>query len=96
MSTDFIAQVAQDKFKKPAKGLKVAIIHEDGAYGVDVGKGNEEGARKAGFDVVLKENYAATAADLSSLVSKLKRARPEVIFCSFGDMLRVPYVKRPA
>jgi branched-chain amino acid transport system substrate-binding protein len=80
MSTDFIAQVAQDKFKKPAKGLKVAIIHEDGAYGVDVAKGNEEGARKAGFDVVLKENYAATAADLSSLVSKLKRARPEVIF----------------
>ena len=80
MSTDFIAQVAQDKFHKPAKGLKVAIIHEDGAYGVDVSNGNEAGAKKAGFDVVLKESYSATAADLSSLVNKLKRARPEVIF----------------
>ena len=27
----------------------MAIIHEDGAYGIDVAKGNEEGAKKAGF-----------------------------------------------
>jgi ABC-type branched-subunit amino acid transport system substrate-binding protein len=80
MSTDFVAQNAQAKFGKEPSALKVAIIHEDGAYGVDVGRGNEQGAKKAGFEVVLKENYAATAADLSSLVGKLKRARPDVIF----------------
>src|SRR5258705_1042207 len=34
MSTDFLAQVAQDKFHKTANSLKIAIIHEDGAYGV--------------------------------------------------------------
>ena len=38
------------------------------------------GAKKAGFNVVLKEGYAATAPDLSALVTKLKRARPDVIF----------------
>src|SRR2546422_1490678 len=80
MSMDFLAQNAKAKLGKEPKALRVAIIHEDGAYGVDVSKGNEEGAKKAGFTIVLKEGYAATAPDLSSLVTKLKRGRPDVIF----------------
>jgi ABC-type branched-subunit amino acid transport system substrate-binding protein len=80
MTMDFIAQNSLAKFGKEPKDLRVAIIHEDGAYGVDVAKGNEAGARKAGFNVVLKEGYSATAPDLSALVTKLKRARPDVIF----------------
>jgi len=80
MTMDFIAQNSVAKFGKEPKDLRVAIIHEDGAYGVDVAKGNEAGAKKAGFNVVLKEGYSATAPDLSALVTKLKRARPDVIF----------------
>ncbi len=68
MSMDFLAQNAKAKLGK------------ERAYGVDVSKGNEEGAKKAGFTIVLKEGYAATAPDLSSLVTKLKRGRPDVIF----------------
>jgi branched-chain amino acid transport system substrate-binding protein len=79
-SMDFIAQNSKAKFGKDPKDLKVAIIHEDGAYGVDVSKGNEEGAKKAGFKLVLKEGYSATAPDLSALVTKLKRAAPDVLF----------------
>jgi branched-chain amino acid transport system substrate-binding protein len=79
-SMDFIAQNAKAKFGVEPKDLKVAIIHEDGAYGVDVSRGNEEGAKKAGFKIVLKEGYSATAPDLSSLVTKLKRAAPDVVF----------------
>jgi branched-chain amino acid transport system substrate-binding protein len=80
MSMDFIANVAKEKFGKDPKDLRVAIIHEDGPYGTDVSNGNELGAKKAGFNMVMKESYAATAADLSSMVAKLKRARPDVIF----------------
>jgi ABC-type branched-subunit amino acid transport system substrate-binding protein len=80
MTMDFIAQNAKSKFGKEPKDLRVAIIHEDGAYGVDVSKGNVVGAKKAGFNVVLKEGYSATAPDLSALVTKLKRAQPDVIF----------------
>ena len=80
MSMDFLAQNAKAKLGKDPKDVRVAIIHEDGAYGVDVSKGNEEGAKKAGFNMVLKEGYSATAPDLSPLVTKLKRARPDVIF----------------
>src|SRR6476659_6491012 len=80
MTMDFISQNSKEKFGKDPKDLRVAIIHEDGAYGVDVSKGNEAGAKKAGFNVVMKEGYSATAPDLSALVTKLKRARPDVIF----------------
>ena len=80
MTMDFIEQNAKAKLGKEPKDLRVAIIHEDGAYGVDVAKGNEAGSKKAGFNVVMKEGYSATAPDLSSLITKLKRARPDVIF----------------
>jgi branched-chain amino acid transport system substrate-binding protein len=80
MTMDFIAQNSKAKFGKEPKDLRVAIIHEDGSYGVDVSKGNEAGAKQAGFNVVMKEGYSATAPDLSALVTKLKRARPDVIF----------------
>jgi len=80
MTMEFIENYSKSKLGKEPKDLRVAIIHEDGAYGVDVSKGNEAGAKKAGFTVVMKEGYSATAPDLSALVTKLKRARPDVIF----------------
>src|SRR5207253_10894470 len=63
MTMDFIAQNAKEKFGKDPKDLRVAIIHEDGAYGVDVSKGNEAGAKKAGCNIVLKEGFCASAPD---------------------------------
>ena len=78
-STDMVASTAKAQLGKDPKDVRVAIIHEDGAYGVDVAKGNEEGAKKAGMNIVLKEGYSASTPDLSSLVTKLKRARPDVI-----------------
>jgi branched-chain amino acid transport system substrate-binding protein len=44
-ATDFIANYAKEKFGKDPKDLRVAIIHEDGAYGVDVAKGDELGSK---------------------------------------------------
>jgi branched-chain amino acid transport system substrate-binding protein len=79
-STGFVANYSKEKFGKEPKDLRIAIIHEDGAYGVDVAKGTEEGAKKAGFNIVLDEGYSATAPDLSSLVTKLKRVHPDVVF----------------
>lgn len=79
MSVNFITANSKEKFKKDPKDLRVVIIHEDGAYGVDVASGNEAAAKKAGLNIVMKEGYAATAPDLSSLVTKIKRARPDVI-----------------
>ena len=61
------------------KDLKVAIIHEDGPYGAGIGNHAEEVAKQKGIQVVVKEGYAATTPDLSALVTKLRRARPDAI-----------------
>ena len=79
-SPDFVAHYAKKKLGIDPSKLKVAIIHEDGPYGSGVAGGNEVGSKKHGFKIVLKEGYAATSPDLSSLVTKLKRKRPDVIF----------------
>jgi len=79
-STAMFAANSQAQLGKVPKDVRVAILHEDGPYGTDVAKGNIEGSAKAGFQVVLNEGYSASAPDLSSLVTKLKRGRPDVIF----------------
>ena len=78
-SCDMINAFAKAKLNKDAKDVTVAIIHEDGPYGVGVAKGNEERCTKHGIKIVHKEGYAATAADLSALVTKLRRAKPDII-----------------
>jgi branched-chain amino acid transport system substrate-binding protein len=80
VSASFIAAHAQDKFKKAPKDMRVAIIYEDGPYGAGVAASNEAEAKKQGMQVVLKEGYSAQAADLSSLVTKLRAARPDALF----------------
>ena len=78
-SCSFVAENAKDKLKTEPKNLRVAIIYEDGPYGAGVAQGNEAKCKELGMNIVLKEGYAATAPDLSSLVTKLRRARPDVL-----------------
>ncbi len=79
-SCNFIAENATTKLgKKSVKDIKVAIIYEDGPYGAGVASGNESTCKELGMQIALKEGYAATSPDLSPLVTKLRRARPDVI-----------------
>ena len=79
-SVQYIAAYSQDRFKKAPKDLRVAIIYEDGPYGTGVAAANEAEAKKLGMQVVLKEGFSIQAPDLSSLVTKLRAARPDVLF----------------
>jgi len=78
-SCSFLNENVKAKLNKEPKDLKVAIIYEDGPYGTGVASANEETCKKYGMQIVLKEGYTATAPDLSSLVTKLRRVRPDVI-----------------
>jgi len=78
-SCDMLNAYAKSKFGIEPKDLKVAVIHEDGPYGVGVAKGNESQCKKHGIQIVHNEGYAATSTDLSALVTKLRRARADVL-----------------
>jgi branched-chain amino acid transport system substrate-binding protein len=79
-SVQYIAHYAKERFKKDAKGLRVAIIYEDGPYGTGVASSNESEAKKQGMQIVLKEGYSVQSPDLSSLVTRLRAGRPDVLF----------------
>ena len=79
LSMGYINEFAKDKLKKDPKALRVAIIHEDGAYGTDVANGSVAKAKELGLNVVLDEGYSINAPDLSSLVTKLRSQRPDVL-----------------
>jgi len=78
-SCTFVAENAKAKLGMDVKNVKIAVIYEDGPYGAGVAAGNEAKCKQLGMNVVLKEGYAATSPDLSSLVTKLKRARADVL-----------------
>ena len=80
VSVQYVAAYAQDKLKKAVKDLRVAIIYEDGPYGTGVAAANEAEAKRQGMNIVLKEGYSVSAPDLSSLVTKLRAQRPDVLF----------------
>src|ERR1700747_1385147 len=75
----FLAEHAKAKLGVEPKDVKVALIHEDGPYGGGVAAADEAYSKEAGLQVVLREGYSASAPDLGVLVTKLKRARPDVI-----------------
>jgi branched-chain amino acid transport system substrate-binding protein len=76
---NFIADNAKAKLGMEPKDVKVAIIHEDGPYGVGVADASAQFGKQLGLQIILREGYSATAPDLSSMVTKLKRAGADVI-----------------
>jgi branched-chain amino acid transport system substrate-binding protein len=79
-TVQYVAANAQGKLKKATKDVRAAIIYEDGPYGTGVAASNESEAKKQGMQIVLKEGFSAQSPDLSSLVTKLRASRPDVIF----------------
>jgi len=75
----FLAENAKAKLGIDPKDVKIAIIHEDGPYGVGVGEASERFCKERGLQVTMRDAYSASAPDLSSLVTKLKRSQADVI-----------------
>lgn len=78
-SIEFLAEHCERTTRIKPTDFKIGIIHEDGPYGVGVANALEENAKRINMPIALKEGYAATAPDLSTLVTKLRRARPDAI-----------------
>jgi branched-chain amino acid transport system substrate-binding protein len=66
--------------KLAGRGKRVAVVFEDTDYGTSTSKGLIDGAKKAGFEVVMAEPYTAKFTDATPLVNKLKAAKPDLFF----------------
>lgn len=59
---------------------KVAFVYENGDWGTGFAEQWRKLVKKAGYKVVLDEAYPSTASDLTPVVIKLKRSKPDVVF----------------
>lgn len=78
-SVEFLKDNVSKLGYKNASEIKVAVIYEDGPYGVSVKTANLAQAEKYKMKVVLNEGYDHKTKDLSSLVLKLKAAKPDAV-----------------
>jgi branched-chain amino acid transport system substrate-binding protein len=62
--------------------MKIAVIHEDSAFGSGVADAFMKRAGELGLKVVLREPYSAKRVDLAPLVLKLKGVAPDVILAT--------------
>ncbi len=58
----------------------VAFVYENGDWGTGFAAGWKKLAKAAGYKIVLDEPYPSTASDLTPVVLKIKRAKPDVLF----------------
>ncbi len=77
------ARFARDNYKRfgyeSPKQIRVAILHEDSSYGVACNKGATEICEQENMNVVFREAYSHSINDMSSIILKIKKARPDVI-----------------
>ena len=65
-------------YKNPTE-LKVAVLYEDGPYGVSCGETDAKLIKKYGMNLVFKESYAHDIKDMSSIIAKLKASGQDII-----------------
>lgn len=78
----YVAEVLAPLLKTDPKSLKIAVVAEDSAFGVDVSKAAIEQAEKLGIKVGFRELYSAKTTDLSPLILKLRSLGPDVIIAT--------------
>jgi len=76
---EFVRDWVAPALKKEPAALKIAIAHEDSAYGSSVARTLEEQAKPMGFGTIVKVPYSAKANDLSAIVLNLKSIAADVV-----------------
>lgn len=76
---DFITDWVAGAVDKDVSDLKVALVHEDSSYGSSVARSARTEAKDAGITDISFAPYNAEASDLSSVVLRLKKAKPDIV-----------------
>ena len=76
---EFITDWLAPKLGKKPSDIKVSIAHEDSDYGSSVAISFSKLAKKKSIQVVSVEPYAANSSDLSSVIFRLRKAKPDIV-----------------
>jgi branched-chain amino acid transport system substrate-binding protein len=76
---DAVPDLIAPRVKKDPKSFKVALIHEDSAFGSSIAKDAVEHAKRRGLDLGVVEPYDAKTQDLAPLVLRMKSLNPDAL-----------------
>ena len=82
---DYFASTIAMMQQLDPKPKTVALVTADDAFDVSVAQGTRELLKKAAFDTVLDQQYAANSSDFSSVLTVVKSKNPDVIL--WGGLL---------
>ncbi len=83
VAADFYKEVLSPKLGIPIDKLRVAIAHEDTLYGTTTAKYAKETLPKVGIaNIVAVEAYSSKSVDLSSLLLRMKDAKPDIFIAA--------------
>jgi branched-chain amino acid transport system substrate-binding protein len=60
----------------------IAILYSDDKFDISVAEGTDKLAKEMGFEVVLYEKYAVNATDFTSIITKIKALKTDVVLVS--------------
>jgi len=78
-AAELVAQQIAPELGMDPQAMKIAVIHEDSAFGTGVATAFESKARELGLNLVMVEPYSAKSTDLAPLVLKVKGSAPDII-----------------
>lgn len=85
----YVGNEVAKELKIPTQKMKIFIIHEDSSYGESVANGAQAKIKDMGMQLVGRAHYDSKIADLSALVLKIKKAKPDVVLsvCYVNDAI---------
>lgn len=75
-----LAEIIQRKQNKKPGDKSIVIIHEDTLMGDTMGRYLEAAVKATGFKLLDKISYKATTSDLTTEVSRIRSAKPDILF----------------
>ena len=88
---DFDSWNHKEGFPKP---VKIAVLNENQLWGIEQSKLWKPYAESQGWQVVMNEFVEMGQMEFSSIISKIKRLKPDVILAEFFYFRCVPFVKQ--
>ncbi len=79
---DYIAEVLAGKLGKKPGDLRLAIVHEDGAFGTSTGVGLTTRAKSLGLNIISTDTYSVKSVDFSGLIMKLKQEKLDIVLAA--------------
>jgi branched-chain amino acid transport system substrate-binding protein len=80
--TEYAAKVVAPMLKLDPKQMRIGQLYEDTIMGTTCGGAVLAKAKELGMNIVVSETYSQKAVDLSSIVLKLRAAKPDIIIAS--------------